>query len=98
MPIPIPSKDNETPVRRQITSVNFSVILDTADEPAQIPTLTATICFTDLYRNAEGLPVAYGVSGNVVIPHAELIALPNSLAVLGAVQALAYQRAAEQGI
>lgn len=99
MPTQIPSNALETPLRRQITSVNFGVALDTADTPASIPTLSASVGFTDIWRNAEGNPVAYPVSDRVLLTHDELIAVhPSALQVLGALQALAYTKGAEQGL
>jgi hypothetical protein len=99
MPQNIPNNAIETPFRRQITSVNFSVDLDTADTPAPIPRLTATVGFTDIWKTAEGLPVAYPVANRVVLTHDELINChPAALQVLGAVELLAYQRAGEQGV
>lgn len=81
-----------------ITGVQFSVQPETGDQPAAVPTLTATVTFTDIYRNAEGLPVLYPVQGQVVLTNDDLFAIPGAAQTLGAVQALAYARATEQGL
>lgn len=98
MPLPIPDNSLETPIRRMITGVHFSVQPETGDNPAPIPTLTATVTFTDIYRNGEGLPVLYPVSGAVTLTNSELFAIPGAAQTLGAVQALAYSKASEQGL
>lgn len=94
MPIPLDPNNEERPDRRQITGVFFSVVLDTSETPAQIPTLTASVTFTDLWRSPNGDPRGYQVPGQVVLTHAELMAIPGAPQTLGAVQALAYQKAA----
>ena len=98
MPTEIPESQHETPLRRQITAVNIGVELDTKATPSAIPTLTASVQFTDLFVTGAGSVVPYHVAGFVTITHEELLALPNAAAVIAAIQALAYQRAIEQGI
>ena len=94
MPITLNPANEETPVRRQITGVNFNIVLDVAEIPAQIPTLGASVAFTDLWRKPNGEPVPYIVPGTITLTHAELVAIPHGLEVLAAVQALAYTKAA----
>jgi hypothetical protein len=97
MPTEIPQSQHETPLRRQITSVNIGVEIDTGTPAKQLPTLTAQVSFTDLFTTASGV-TAYPASGSAAITHAELLAIPNALAVIAAIQELAYTRALEQGI
>ena len=98
MPTNIPESQHETALRRQITAVNIGVELDTKATPSPLPTLTAQIHFTDLFTTGAGAVVAYPVSGVATLTHAELLAIPNALSVIAAIQALAYQRAIDQGI
>jgi len=77
------------PVRRQITGVNFNVALDTEEVSAQIPTLTATVTFTDLWRAPNVDPVPYGVPGQIVLTHGELMKITGDLQTIVAVQAIA---------
>lgn len=97
MPTEIPQSQHETPLRRQITGVNIGVELDTKETPSTLPTLTAQIHFTDLFTTASGV-TAYPAAGFATITHAELLAIPNALSVIAAIQSLAYQRAIDQGL
>jgi hypothetical protein len=97
MPTEIPQSQHETPLRRQITGVNIGVELDTKATSSPLPTLTAQIHFTDLFTTASGV-TAYPAAGFATITHAELLAIPNALAVIAAIQELAYQRATDQSI
>lgn len=98
MPTEIPYSQHETPLRRQITAVNIGVELDTGSPPKTLPTLTAQVLFTDLFTRGDGVVVAYPAIGAVTITHEELLAIPNALSVIAAIQNLAYTRAVEQGI
>jgi hypothetical protein len=98
MPTEIPQSQHEMPLRRQITGVNIGVELDTKETPSTLPTLTASVQFTDLFTTSSGAVVAYPASGTATITHAELLAIPNALGVIAAIQTLAYARAVEQGI
>jgi hypothetical protein len=98
MPTEIPQSQHETPLRRQITSVNIGVELDTKATPSTLPNLTASVQFTDLFTRGDGAVVAYPASGIVTLTHAELLAIPNALSVIAAIQTMAYARAVEQGI
>lgn len=98
MPTDIPQSQHETPLRRQITSVQIGVELDTKATPSAIPTLTASVQFTDLFVTGAGSVVPYPVAGSVTITHEELLALPNAAAVIMAIQTLSYERAEVQGL
>jgi hypothetical protein len=98
MPTNIPESQHETPLRRQITSVSIGVELDTKATPSAIPTLTASVQFTDLFVTGAGSVVPYHVAGSVTITHEELLALPNAAAVIMAIQTLSYERAEAQGL
>lgn len=98
MPTTIPVSQHELPLRRQITSVFIGVELDTGTPAKQLPTLTAQVSFSDLFTRGDGTVVAYPATGFATIMHAELLAIPNALQVIAAIQELAYQRAVEQGI
>lgn len=98
MPTNIPSSQHETPLRRQIIDVNIGVELDTGTPAKQLPTLTGSIKFMDLFTRGDGSVVAYPATGFATITHAELLAIPNAVQVIAAIQELAYQRAVEQGI
>lgn len=98
MPTDIPAKDHETALRRQIIAVNIGVELDTGTPAKQLPNLTAQIQFTDLFTRGDGSVSSYPASGAVTLTHAELLAIPNALSVIAAIQDLAYTRAVEQGI
>lgn len=98
MPTNIPESQHETALRRQITGVNIGVELDTKATPSPLPTLTAQVQFTDLFTTGSGSVVAYPVSGVTTLTHAELLAIPNALSMIAAIQALAYQRAIDQGL
>lgn len=97
MPTNIPESQHETPLRRQITGVVIGVELDTGATPSP-PILTAAVHFTDLFTRGDGAVVPYPAAGVAMLTHAELLAIPNAPAVIAAIQALAYQRAVEQGI
>ena len=98
MPTDIPSSQHETPLRRQIVGVNIGVELDTGTPEKPLPNLTAEIQFTDLFTRKDGAVVAYPVSGAATLTHAELLAIPNALSVIAAIQDLAYTRAEEQNL
>lgn len=98
MPTDIPQSQHETPLRRQITNVSIGVELDTGTPAKQLPNLTAQVSFTDMFTRGDGAIVAYPVAGSVTLTHAELLAIPNALSVIAAIQALANQRASEQGL
>jgi hypothetical protein len=98
MPTEIPAKEHETPLRRQITSVSISVELDTGTPAKQLPNLTAQVLFTDMFTRGDGAVVTYPVAGSVTLTHAELLAIPNALSVISAIQSLANQRAVDQGL
>jgi hypothetical protein len=98
MPIDVPVKDHETALRRQITSVNIGVELDTGTPAKQLPTLTAQVCFTDMFTRGDGAVVAYPVAGSVTLTNSELLAIQHALSVIAEIQTLANQRAVEQGI
>ena len=98
MPTDVPTKEHETPLRRQIVEVTIGVELDTGTPAKQLPTLTAGVSFSDLFTRGDGVVVAYPASGVVTLTHAELLAIPNALSVIAAIQSLAYTRAVEQGI
>jgi hypothetical protein len=98
MPTDIPESQRETALRRQITAVTIGVELDAKETPSTLPTLTASVQFTDLFTTGSGAVVAYPASGTATITHAELLAIPNALSVIAAIQAMAYQRALDQGI
>ena len=98
MPKPIPESQHEVPLRRQITNVSIGVELDTGTPERPLPTLTAQIQFTDMFTRGDGVVVAYPVLGAAVLTHEELLAIPNALPVIAAVQELAYRRAIEQGL
>jgi len=98
MPTEIPESQRETALRRQITAVNISVELDTKETPSTLPTLTASVQFTDLFTRGDGTIVPYPVGEIVTLTHAELLAIPNAPNVIFAIQTLAYARAIEQGL
>ena len=98
MPKPIPSQHQETPLRRQISGVSIDVEIDTGTPAKDLPTLTASITFTDLWTRGDGVVVSYPVPGMVRLSNEELLALPNALAVIAAIQERAYQKAIEQGL
>lgn len=98
MPTTIPVSQHELPLRRQITNVSIGVELDTGTPERPLPTLTAQIQFTDIFTRGDGTVVAYPAPGAAVLTHDELLAIPNALSVIAAVQTLAYQRAVEQGL
>lgn len=99
MPQPIPPSGLETPLRRQITTYNFSVALDGSPEPVEWSPLTASVGFTDIWLNNEGNPVPYPVIGNVILTNDEILACnPHALEVIESLQQLAWQKAAEQGM
>jgi hypothetical protein len=98
MPTDVPAAQHETALRRQITAVNIGVELDTKSTPSPLPTLTASVQFTDIFTTGSGSVVAYPVSGSATLTHAELLAIPNAPSVIQAIQELAYQRAIEQGL
>lgn len=98
MPTEIPYSQHETPLRRQIVGVNIGVELDTGTPVKQLPTLTAQVLFADLFTRGDGVVVAYPASGVVTLTNAELLAIPNALSVIAAIQSLAYTRAVEQGV
>ena len=98
MPTDIPVSQHETPLRRQITSVSIGVELDTGTPAKQLPNLTAQVSFTDMFTRGDGAIAVYPVAGSVTLTHAELLAIPNALSVIAAIQALANQRAVDQGL
>lgn len=98
MPTDIPSREHETPLRRQIVAVKIGVELDTGTPAKPLPNLTGSVAFSDLFTRGDGTVVAYPATGFATITHAELLAIPNALQVIAAIQELAYQRAVEQGI
>ena len=98
MPAYIPSSQHETPLRRQIVDVNIGVEIDTGTTAKQLPTLTAQVLFADLFTRGDGAVVAYPVTGAATLTHAELLAIPNALSVIAAIQDLAYTRAEEQNL
>lgn len=98
MPKDIPAVGHETPLRRQITSFNIGVELDTKETPSQLPAIAASVSFTDLYTNGNGDVVAYPVPDVARISGAELLAVPHALEVIAALQQLAYDKAIEQGV
>lgn len=98
MPTTIPESQHELPLRRQITNVSIGVELDTGTPERPLPILTAQIQFTDMFTRGDGAVVSYSVPGAAVLTHDELMAIPNALSVVAAVQELAYQRAIEQGL
>lgn len=98
MPTNIPSSQHEEPLRRQITGVSIGVELDTGTPEKPLPNLTAQIQFTDLFTRGDGAVTAYPAGGVVTLTHAELLAIPHALSVIAAIQAMAYNRAVEQGL
>lgn len=98
MPKPIPESQHETPLRRQITSVGVSVALDTGTPELPLPQLSAQVGFTDLFTRGDGSVVSYPVSGTITLTHEELLAIPNSLGVIAAIQEMAYRKAIAEGI
>ena len=98
MPTYIPSSQHETPLRRQIVGVNIGVEIDAGTPAKQLPTMTAQVLFADLFTRGDGAVVAYPVTGAATLTHAELLAIPNALSVIAAIQDLAYTRAEEQNL
>lgn len=98
MPTEIPAAQHETPLRRQITSVEIGVAVDTGIEAAPLPPIEARIGFSDLFVRGDGEVAVYPVSGMAMITMAELLAIPNALQVIAAIQTLAYQKAVDQGL
>ena len=76
MPVPLDPAQEESPVRRQITQVNFNVVMDCNEVAAAIPTLTAAVWFTDLWRKPDSTPVVYPLPQPVVLTTEELMAVP----------------------
>ena len=72
--------------------------IDTGTPAKALPTLTASITFTDLWTRGDGVVVSYPVAGIVRISHEELLALPNALAVIAAIQEMAYNKAIAEGV
>lgn len=98
MPKPIPPSQHETALRRQITSVGVSVAIDTGTPPLPLPELRAQIGFTDLFTRGDGAVVHYPASATVTLTHSELLSIPNALAVIAAIQEMAYNKAIAEGV
>lgn len=92
MPIEIPLEQAEVADRRQITSVEIGVMLDTGDTPVQLPTLQGTVSFTDIYRDGSGNAVPYPVAQTVSFTHEELLLIPHALEVIAAIRTISYQK------